>query len=406
LPALWETFKLSTGPTDPSCPAQGISLDQNKIATKNPSPNAILYKKSPNSKPENILFARPTNNSGRDIQAGKLKATFRIANWGSQPNFADWEVGVPIDNLWAKVLCVGADPNGAVGTVGGIANGSTAPEASEIRCSWTLTDSEITPFDDGTRNSHSCILVEMSDLMVPGLVYRNRSMWNNFDVRPASTFEKSAQITLKGLAPISPSGRDVYVYVETRNMTDRISPDDRKTSLTHADQEDSRALKSAISEGKVTSAVLSRMIADGRVSDATLDEILPTYIVHVYHDTGRTIILGGVKHPILNPQSSFGYRVTHAGDLLGWKHELKFESGYTIDELALNFYRIRKVPNNGEVKVTTKIEAVDRCPPIDFCCRFKRTAGLAGAMGIVLVNPGFLGFFRRRWKRDIKISDR
>jgi hypothetical protein len=359
LPMVWETFKLSTGPSDPSCPAQGVSLDQNKIATKNPSPNEILYKKSPNPKPENILFARPTNNSSVNIPAGKLKATFRIANWGSQPNFADWEVGVPIDVLWAKVPCVGADINGAVGTVGDIANGVTAPEASEIRCSWTLTDAEITPFEDGTRNSHSCILVEMLDTMIPGLVYRNRSMWNNFEVRQASKIAEQARISIKGLAPISPSGRDVYVYVETRNMPDRIKEDDRKAIYVHTEVPGASELGRAIAEGKVSSVGLSRMIAAGQVSDSTLNAVLPTYIIRVYHDTGKSLTIGGVRRPVLNPQGSFGYRVTHAGDLLGWKHELKFESGYTIDELAPCFYRIRQVPNNGEVAVTTKIEALE-----------------------------------------------
>ena len=104
------------------------------------------------------------------------------------------------------------------------------------------------------------------------------------------------------------------------------------------------------------------MIADGQVSEATLDAVLPTYIAHVFHDTGQQLTTGGVRRPVLNPQSSFGYRVTHAGDLYGWRHELGVESGFAIDELAPNFYRIRNVPNNGSVNVTTKIEALEHAP--------------------------------------------
>ena len=360
-PAAWQAYRLSTGPSDASCPAQAVALDQDKIATKNPNPNEILYKESPAAKPENVIYARPTNKSGSNIAAGKLRATFRIANWGSQPDFADWEVGVPIEQLWAKVPCAGGDINGAVGTVGDIANGTTATNANELRCSWTLTDAELTPFKNGTKNSHSCLLVEMSDTVVPGLVYRNRSMWNNFDVRSASVLEKPAQITLKGLKPISPAGRDIYVYVETRNMPDRVAQETPPTDG-QGPREGPLALKRAITEGRVGPEELSRMIANGQVSEATLDAVLPTYIVHVFHDTGKQLTTGGVRRPVLNPQSSFGYRVTHAGDLYGWRHQLGVESGFAIDELAPNFYRIRNVPNNGAVNVTTRIEALEHAP--------------------------------------------
>mgnify|MGYP001439693724 CR=1 FL=1 len=423
LPTAWKTFKLSTGPSDMSCPAQSISLGQDKIATKNPNPNEILYKKSPDTKPENVLFARPTNNSGGNIPADKLKATFRIANWGSQPNFEDWEVGVPIDTLWAKVPCAGADPtSGAVGNLGAIANGVTATDANELRCRWTLSDGEITPFESGARNSHSCVLVEMTDTMTPGLVYRNRSMWNNFDVRPASVLEKPAQITLKGLAHISPSGRDVYVYVETRNMPDKVPqendnkmPDkvpqaiERKVAYNEP-REGPLALKRAITEGKVTSADLSRMIAGGQVSEIMLDEILPTYIVHVYHDTGKSLTLGGVKRPILNEQGAFGYRITHVGDLLGWTHALNFAAGHTVDKLAPNFYRIRNVPNNGTVNVITRIESLieGHCRCLDFKCLMDsgKQASLGSGIavgGVVLfgmLSIGGYAFFPRRTRRD------
>lgn len=400
----WESFKLSTGPSDMSCPAQGISLDQDKIATKNPNANEILYKLSPDPKPENVLFARPTNNSGVSIPAGKLKATFRIANWGSQPNFEDWEVGVPIDQLWAKVPCVGADVNGAVETVGDIGIGATAPESSELRCRWTLTDAEILPFSTGARNSHSCLLVEMSDTMTPGLVYRNRSMWNNFDVRQASVIEDSAEISLKGL----PGGsRDVYVYVDALNMPSKIPP---KTD----GQTDGRALSGAarellvgISQGKIRAAELSGMISRGQVTNAQLDEFLPTYRVSVFHDTGKTLTIGGAKRPILNPQGSFGYRITHAGELNGWRHQLGFEHGYTVDELSPGFFRIKQVPKNGVIKVSTRVEAVETPTPPCQCGTIcaKQALNDSDAISGSLILVGTLGaggfaFLRRRRKQE------
>ena len=47
----------------------------------------------------------------------------------------------------------------------------------------------------------------------------------------------------------------------------------------------------------------------------------PSYKVHVYHDTGEKVTIGG-RRRVLNPQSSFGYLLNHAGALTGWKHAL------------------------------------------------------------------------------------
>ncbi|HUL58303.1 MAG TPA: hypothetical protein VLU43_03470 [Anaeromyxobacteraceae bacterium] len=374
LPAKWATYQLSSGPTDATCPAQGVSLDQDQVSTDNtPYANTIYYKLSPDTKPVNVIWARPTNHTGATIPAGKLQADFRIANWGSNPNFEDWEQGVTVDQLWAHVPCQ-ENTNGPVPTIGDINDGTTANATNELRCTWTLTDAEANQFIAGTRKDHECILVEMSDTMSPGLVYRNRSIWNNFDVRKASSIKEPGQITIKGLKAVAPDGRDVYVYVEALIMPASAEPPkcepatttgaagagkNERASMVGVVGEGPGPLLCAISQGRVQPHDLAVAVANHQVTEAQLDAVIPTYRVHVFHDTGLTVTIGGTKRPVLNPQGSFGFRVLHAGDLTGWRHDLHFDSGYQVDEIAPDYYRIRKVPNGGTVGVTTVVEAVE-----------------------------------------------
>jgi len=53
-----------------------------------------------------------------------------------------------------------------------------------------------------------------------------------------------------------------------------------------------------------------------------LRSTVPVHQVHVFHDTGEEVTVGGRRRPVLQPQSSFGYFLNHAGALTGWKHEL------------------------------------------------------------------------------------
>ena len=103
--------------------------------------------------------------------------------------------------------------------------------------------------------------------------------------------------------------------------------------------------------------------------------VYPTYEVHVYHDTGRTRTEEGHSYKVLEPQAPFGYFVNHQGDLAGWKHELVGE-GFVLEEISPNFYHA-KIPDNGAVKVHTKITTCEkyffglfRC-----CCNLAHTSG-------------------------------
>jgi hypothetical protein len=340
--SLWPWFRLSDGPTDEDCATAGVSLDRYQIGTTNDPSSSILFRATlPH--PDNTFFARPTNHSGIDIPPGGVQATFRIANWGSVPG--DWEAGVSASDLWATI------PGGEnVGNAGTIADGATAGIGSGISFDWPVEDPDLGEFISGARRPHQCVLVEIKSNMTPGLTFVSSSVFRNMDFVPASTFERQAELSVKGLAPLSPQPRDLYLYVETLNMPAvvRDEPIIDKPIMTTA------ALSRPVNRS-LTPAQLQTLAANGAVSTAQLDQVMPTYRVHVYHDTGQVLTINGTQRPVLSHQTSFGYYVTHEGDIEGWLHQI---DGPGLVELASNWYKI-PVANNGTTTVTTTIEAIE-----------------------------------------------
>jgi hypothetical protein len=340
-PSLWQWFRLSSGPTDEDCATAGVSLDRYQIGTTNDPSSSILFKAIP-PHPDNTFFARPTNHSGIDIPPGGVQATFRVANWGSVPG--DWEEGVAAADLWTTI------PGGDnVGNAGTIANGTTANSGNGISFDWPVEDPFLSAFTSGARREHQCVLVELKSNMTPGLSFTSSSVFRNMDFVPASTFERQAELSVKGLAPLSSQPRDLYLYVETINLPAKVRDEpglDKPLTVAALSRTVNRTL---------TPAQLQLMAADGAVSAARLDQVLPTYRVHVYHDTGHLLTINGTRRPVLSHQTSFGYYVTHEGEIEGWQHQI---DGPGLVELAPNWYKI-PVANNGTTTVTTTIEAIE-----------------------------------------------
>jgi hypothetical protein len=318
-PALWHWFRPSTGPGDPRCATGGVSLAWGDVGTTNTPSSEIRYR-SAAPFPANTLYARPTNLTGAPIPAGAITASFRLANWGSVPG--DWEAGVSASTLWSTI------PGGdAVPTAGAIPVGATADAATQAQFSWTVGGADLAAFLGGTRRSHQCMLVELKSAAAGGLTFTNASVYRNMDLVSASTFRREAEVSVKGL-PATPAGaRDVYVYVETQGLPETVKPPPTG---------DRRAL-----------------VADRR------QEPSPTYKVHVFHDTGKVLTLGGVARPVLEQQTSYGYNVTHEGEVTGWSHQLE---GQGLVELAPNWYRL-SIPDGGSARLTTTIEAVEPATP-------------------------------------------
>jgi hypothetical protein len=90
------------------------------------------------------------------------------------------------------------------------------------------------------------------------------------------------------------------------------------------------------------------------LSDDELDQVFPTFRVHVYHDTGERIEEDGEKKPVLRAQSSFGLYMYHEGAVEGWQTSIQ---GAT--RISDNVYQM-PVPKDGSAKIKVIVQAVDK----------------------------------------------
>lgn len=314
-PASWDDATIGGG----GC-GQVVSIDSSRIRTNNTPSNRIRF----GSGQTNELIAEPLNNTGNVVGAGAIAARYYIANWGSIPNDRN-----NATNLWAEI------PGGPATNPSPINNGASGP----ITLPWIVQNPFLADFVAGTRWLHQCMLVELSG---GGLAFSPSSAFRNMEFVTASEFEREAQISVRGLPDPGTPQRDVYLLVRTANMPARVEPrpkpEPRQVERRREDGEDGEF--------------------DPHATDLSGFDLIardePTYLVHVFHDTGQVDAETG--RPVLAAQTPFGYFVSHDGPLHGWTHEL---SGATLTQVGPDLYRLR-VPTNGEAVVSTRIEAVER----------------------------------------------
>jgi hypothetical protein len=406
--------KFTIGPATAACVGD-VALTAGNIGTDSPSgPSSEIKWADPGPGPTplpttpNTFVARPTNRGTATINLGTISADFYLANWGT---LADWNDLGPtgnINTLWRKINGASAPTNG-----GDISPG-TAGSANDIQFDWGSPAAPVTPCErydytpdplgppcsdltardyptglgcPGPRRAcHQCLLVELSS--GAPLTFLNKSVYRNMDfVTPHSPFKREAEVSVVGLPATSGATRDVYLYVETRNMpawTNQSSADRDTFVVTHGrtillDRGDTIRIPrtdtvvvgpAAITLGEGDTirvpgqntgkrrAVLQDAMDKGLLGADVIDSLMPTYRVHAYHATGDSVLVGGVKRPIVHAQTSFGYWVDHTKAVQGWRHRLE---GAQLIQLAPNFYKIA-VPNNGVATVTTTIEAVEPRP--------------------------------------------
>ena len=386
----WGTVTLGTSST---CPGD-VELDPLQIGTDNANDYEILFTKIAmgTNTFTNTLHVRPRNlTSGMNAQVfstGDIDAQFFLANWGSQPE---------VTTLWQKISPTPDPSNARSIDPGQTAHGDMPGNPrNDISFPWSVPDIDRCRFGDPdpscagvTAIVHHCMLVQLGS-PTSTLVFRNQSAYRNMNFQPLSTLRERAEISVKGLTPLTDgrADRDVYLYVETRNLPAKAPPTPGGTEVVvvpgkdtmmvimadttlhlewgpvrvkrgdtlHVPTKDTLLLPAADNVERMTTVSAAAHAA--RLTSEDVDQLLPTYRVHAYHTTGDTVVIGGVKHPLLEPQTSFGYYVGHDGELLGWRHELE---GATLVQLAPNWYRIA-VPNNGVAVVTTTIEALEPRP--------------------------------------------
>jgi hypothetical protein len=303
----------------------------------------------------NDFHARPRNNTTSDQPGNGIKATFRLANWGS---------ALFSSPAWTPIC---TDVVGVAGTI-------TPTSQFDATCTWSVPDPcAFKPLDDlcgptsGSKNIDQCVLVDLASGPGGGPYHFSpQSAWRNMLFTGASTIKKVAELDTRGQKPLAvpAPNRDLYVYVDVKNMPAKRSPEDPPIDLEKLSGESRERLSGlkiqiprAGGIGREAASAIANALAAGQLSLDEVAAVMPTFLAHVWYDTGRTMVgPAGATLKILEPQPSFGLFVWHDGDLHGWRH--RFE-GSTITELEPNYYRI-SAPTDGTVKVTTTVTACER----------------------------------------------
>jgi hypothetical protein len=451
--------QLFSNPAD--CPhGNVVSLDNSwqsgpQVGTKNNPDDKISYDG------KNVFFAKPTNTwstTNGAINAGQLKVSIRIADWGSvaDPNGsvasanAPWtllQLGSDPNNLQTVVPTSTAtsdnpldleflSPNGKVDTTWDLSNPPPLSQACRFRCEFFVPPANAGPCNctnpvipHNPTGGDQCMLVTLSgDVDIsPDSVSRNMSF------AKTSKFERDAQINLVGLPALGTPTRDVYLFLEKQNMpgfptiingtptsTAALSANpasissDQSSTLSWSSTNATSCTGTSFSTGNASSGsatltpletttysvtctngstsatasatvtvnpiipspsvpvpkLESKTVPNGAEKlpapttsldpSVQLTKLLPTYVVHVYHDTGRKTKVNGVDHPVLEPQGSFGYFMQHQGLLFGWDTALESVTpGLLITQIAPDFYKLSGVPDGGKVMIKTKIDTID-----------------------------------------------
>lgn len=388
----WGLIRLGA-PAGVTCTAD-VELTPLQVGTENLPSSKILFTAPPATAnlDTNVFFARPKNIrpvGGAVLPAGSIQARIFVANWGTQ---------VLDETFWREITPT--DPADVQHNLGSIAAGDVAgagPPRNDIHFRWAMAMPErcmYFPSSDPNclprRQDHQCILVQLSSAAAPQspLVFRNQSVARNMDfVSTMSPFRRTAEVSVVGLAPLADGRptRDVYLNVETVNMpavvtsaptvVDTVVVPGRDVMIV-AGRDTALKLEwgvvrlargdTALIPTKDTIVLsgetpVERMEALRRAADGgrlTMDDVdahAPTYRIYAYHTTGDSITIDGLRLPLLEAQTSFGYWVRHDGEITGWKHRLE---GEHLVKVAPNYYKI-EVPNNGTTTVTTTIEALE-----------------------------------------------
>jgi hypothetical protein len=314
----------------------------------------------------NTFHATPLNNvpvaTRPSIPDGAITAKFRIANWGSAGfNSPEW-----------------------LQTCTSTTGSTTIPSGSpfDLSCVWSGFDScPYKPTGDpcgaeaGTKDPHQCVLVDLGlpSGSVDHFFFSPQSVFQNMNFDVNSKLVRNATIDIQGLGPAPAGGttRDVYLYVHTSNMPARIEPQPAPPPATNDNGQDKGRGKPIVIAparerfpflelpatgpiGTKDSARIQAAVQAGKLTFAQVEQLMPTYIVYVWTDSGKKVKTAAGPQKILQAQPSFGLFLAHDGDLAGWTHQLTAAGAV---QLAPNYFKI-SAPNNSKFGVTATIEPV------------------------------------------------
>jgi len=356
---IWDEFQLTAGPAS----FGGVTImgnGQNDVVVQNGLGTGTTIQNGA----VNTFIARPRNYraAGNDIAAGDIAATFRIANWGSvanNPNQTNFATGT-----WDFVDPGNTNPVASTAVIPTLAGGNNPPATSPIAHPVPMN---LPP----NKSIHQCILCNLSSTG-PAMNFLQDSVFRNMNYDHASTLEREAEINTIGIPKDdAPDPRDVYIAIEKVGMDPNTPGADEGTflinRLTRAMRRGGplaeklkRVLEILRNVGQETKdekqrlEILVNVLTDAGLTDDELDQVFPTFRVHVYHDTGERIEEDGEKKPVLRAQSSFGLYMYHEGALEGWQTSIQ---GAT--RISDNVYQM-PVPKDGTAKIKVRVQAVEK----------------------------------------------
>ena len=394
------------------------------------------------------------DSAARDATPHAIRANLRLANWGSTIDswqHAPWQdmpgIGAPFEQT-----TLGNPPWQWIGSTSG---SPTIQFTCPIESGHTYCPAIGNAGSGAGQSSHQCMLAEVRPQPGLNLPFVNAAAYRNMIFANLSSTSEKATVTIKGLQALTGkvSPRDLYLYVQTRNMPAHgdapleLSPELMSALLGYAENPPPRpsarrtggagpiGLTRALQIEKFDPVSLADIVA-GNVKDIrrlppgsnplllptlTGDQALglawPSYRVYVYYDTGERQAVGGTERALLAPMVPFGYYLKHAGTFFGFQHHLA-GAGVQLEALGGDWYRVR-VQNEGSVVVETFVSAEEKAKRDTPCTRncgphgevkhratcFCSVPGLGSSSGLGWLSLALLALLAARRQRQRQPRD-
>lgn len=327
--------------------------------------------------------------------AGRYKARFFIADWGSQIGNLDISQWTEIGNA--------TNPGTGANTTEHLVlrwppATATLAEHKALACKYSKCTSNVfgCPYPEDTmpaacgagqrqHHPHQCTQVRLENVGTTSYQFAADAMIFNTDFVGASIYTREAVISTAGIAtvqpaplPAPPAGRDIYIYVRTANLPPKVRETPVESTVKRLELIATAAGRNppgrpASRESRFARDVREQLGQRGNGPDAlprakqqaalqrvralpmsTVRAIAPTLEFFVYYDTGHVLdTSGGTTSKWLAPMTSFGYVAEHVGDVEGWEWALD-----GAESIGGNWYRMR-IKDGGKKTVRTRIQAVD-----------------------------------------------
>jgi hypothetical protein len=364
---------------------------------------------------DNCFVARPRNQTGTAIGAGKLEASFRIANWGSMVDFGAWDDLLAYRNPRPQVRNQGSLGTSSADNVG-VLSLTWKPETDEEKCLYVpgyTPASGACPAGVTARWGHQCIQVELKAIGAD-LVVLADSVSRNMDFIDASKSEVQMHVArihprsfqrlpparqkeiidrgifdprvldprvldgrLHGRRVLDPravdalarqqaGARDVavarrigpgpgvaamlvsapasyslFLWVERVNMGDSIQPAQWRRQYNALARDYQRLERSALAAPRIRPGP----------DLPGLRKKLPSFVVHVYRDTGHVIQDGDTSRKVFRIEPSFGAFVKAPRELVGWNFAID-----GLESVGQDLFKL-DVADTGDALVRVRLQA-------------------------------------------------